>query len=68
MDEAIEETLWSAIRAMEERVMLIRHASEHPASSADAAGLLSRSAETQRRAEVVRQVVLQGESRKVQST
>ena len=29
MDEAIGETLWSAIRALDERAMLLRHAMEH---------------------------------------
>lgn len=60
MDEAIDATLWSAIRALEEREMLIRHASEHPASSSDASALRSRADETQRRADVVRQMVLEG--------
>lgn len=67
MDEAIEETLWSAIRALEECEMLIRHASEHPGSSSDASALRHRAEETQRRVDVVRQVVLQGEPGKVQS-
>lgn len=66
MDEAIEDTLWSAIRALEERAMLIRHASEHPSGS-DASALVSRADETQRRADVVRQVVFEGEARKVES-
>ena len=59
MDEGIEATLWSAIRALEERAMLIRHA------GADAtiakAELLARADETQRRAELVRQVVFEAE-------
>jgi two-component system, chemotaxis family, protein-glutamate methylesterase/glutaminase len=67
MDEEIEATLWSAIRALEEREMLIRHASEHPASSSAVAALLSRAEETQRRAEAVRRVVFEGEPRQVSS-
>lgn len=67
MEEAIEDTLWSAVRALEERAMLIRHASEHPGSTADGRALLNRAEETQRRAERVRQVVLEGEPRNVES-
>lgn len=68
MDESIDATLWSAIRALEERAMLIRHASEHPVSSSRASALQSRADETQRRAEVVRQMVLENEPRKVHSS
>jgi two-component system, chemotaxis family, protein-glutamate methylesterase/glutaminase len=49
MDEGIEDSLWSAIRALEERVMLMREA--------DLAG----AEETQHRADLVRQAVLDHE-------
>jgi two-component system, chemotaxis family, protein-glutamate methylesterase/glutaminase len=49
MDEAIEDSLWSAIRALEERVMLV--------SEADLGG----AEETQRRADAVRKVVMDRE-------
>ena len=47
MDDVVEDSLWSAIRALEERAMLMRQA-----------GAEARAAEAQRRAEAVRQVVL----------
>lgn len=54
MDEMIEDSLWSAIRALEERAMLMREAANHT----HAAHFAARADETQRRAEAVRQVVL----------
>jgi two-component system, chemotaxis family, protein-glutamate methylesterase/glutaminase len=65
MDDVIDETLWSAIRALEERAMLIRHAGEHVGSGGDRSELLERAEETQHRADVVRKAVLEGEARKV---
>jgi two-component system, chemotaxis family, protein-glutamate methylesterase/glutaminase len=60
MDEAIEDALWNAIRALEERVMLIRHAATHAGDVHEGNGddLVSRADETQRRADLVRQAVL----------
>ena len=60
MDEAIEDSLWNAIRALEERVMLMRQAAEHlrtahPETNGD---LDRRADDTQRRADLVRQAVL----------
>ena len=64
MDEAIEDSLWNAIRALEERVMLIRQAAEHLRETHDAgdADLEARAEETQRRADLVRQAVLTDEA------
>lgn len=63
MDEAIEDSLWSAIRALEERVMLMRQAAEHSREShdGDTGEFLAAAEETQRRADLVRQVVFTGE-------
>ena len=63
MDEGIEDSLWSAIRALEERVMLMREAAEHSRAShsGDENAYLAGAEETQRRADLVRQVVLTGE-------
>lgn len=59
MDEMIEESLWNAIRALEERAMLVRHASSHERdTSGDSEKLQLLAEETQRRAELVRQAVL----------
>jgi two-component system chemotaxis response regulator CheB len=59
MDEAIEDSLWNAIRALEERVMLIRQAAAHQREAhGDGDELLSRAEEAQRRADLVRQAVL----------
>lgn len=59
MDEAIEDSLWNAIRALEERVMLIRQASEHVRAAHDGGeALAARAEETQRRADLVRQALL----------
>jgi two-component system, chemotaxis family, protein-glutamate methylesterase/glutaminase len=69
MDEVIEETLWSAIRALEERVMLTRHAAgEHGSrtQSAAAAAFAQEALDAQRRAEAVRRVLFkpaEGEAR-----
>jgi two-component system, chemotaxis family, protein-glutamate methylesterase/glutaminase len=60
MDEAIEDSLWNAIRALEERVMLIRQAADHvrETHAGDSSELKSRADKTQRRADLVRQAVL----------
>jgi two-component system chemotaxis response regulator CheB len=66
MDESIEGSLWNAIRALEERVMLLRQAGEHlrdlDASNADE--LFERAGETQQRADLVRQAALHGDEEK----
>lgn len=63
MDEGIEDSLWGAIRALEERVMLIRQAAEHSREShnGDAGAYLAAAEETQHRADLVRKVVFTGE-------
>ena len=59
MDDVIEDSLWNAIRALEERAMLVRHASMHARGENGDGEKLRRSAEeTQRRADLVRQAVL----------
>lgn len=67
MDEGIEESLWSAIRALEERVMLMRQAAEHAREmhGESAADLFERAEETQRRADLVRQAVFHDEEEPV---
>ena len=66
MDDVIEETLWSAIRALEERAMLLRQAGGHAQEKHSEAerGFLVRAEESQRRAEAVRQVMLHDEAEK----
>ena len=61
IDEAIEESLWSAIRSVEEKVLLMSHLAEHVRASEDgpAAEQFVRAAEAaQRRADLVRQAVM----------
>src|SRR5207237_443282 len=62
MGEKIEDTLWSAVRAIEERVMLTKHAAGHARErgSAEAdAELLRRAEAEQRRADLVRQALME---------
>jgi two-component system, chemotaxis family, protein-glutamate methylesterase/glutaminase len=61
LDEAIEDSLWNAIRSVEEKVMLLQHLAEHLRQSGNGAGAvqLQRAAETaRRRAAHVRQAVI----------
>ncbi|HET7434243.1 MAG TPA: hypothetical protein VFN10_05965 [Thermoanaerobaculia bacterium] len=59
MDDVIEDSLWNAIRALEERAMLIRQASAHARNAhGDSERLLRSAEETQRRANLVRQAVM----------
>jgi two-component system chemotaxis response regulator CheB len=61
MDEAIEDSLWNAIRALEERVMLLRQAADHVAQHHEGNGsdaLREGANAAQERANLVRQAVL----------
>jgi two-component system chemotaxis response regulator CheB len=62
IEERIDESLWNAIRAIEEHVLLVRQLAEHALEkhSADAAEqLLDWANSSKRRAELIRQAVLQ---------
>jgi two-component system chemotaxis response regulator CheB len=62
LNEGIEDALWSAIRAIEEQVLLMQHLAEHVHENGAGAGaeeLLDSAHFAQRRAELVRQVALQ---------
>jgi len=61
MSEKTEESLWSAIRSIEEHVILMRRLAEHHAGHAqgdDAEALLSKAGDLQQGADLVRQVVM----------
>jgi two-component system, chemotaxis family, protein-glutamate methylesterase/glutaminase len=61
MDEKIEDTLWNAVRAIEERVMLIKHVASHARESGGeevGAELLQQAEASQHRAELVRQALM----------
>lgn len=63
--EKTEESLWSAIRAIEESVLLMRHLARHYGehhNGGDAETLLRRARESQQQAEIVRQAVIRHES------
>jgi two-component system chemotaxis response regulator CheB len=65
MDDMIEESLWNAVRALEERAMLLRQAeTQVPPEHAGHSNFLRRAEETQRRADGVRQMVLTDPIRK----
>jgi two-component system chemotaxis response regulator CheB len=57
--ESVEETLWSAIRVIDESVMLMRHMAEHARESGDGAPerFLEKAREAERRSKLVRQAV-----------
>ena len=63
MDEKIEDTLWSAVRAIEERVMLTQHAADHVRERGDDDGsenkLRLRAEAAQRRADLIRQALME---------
>lgn len=65
MDEAIEDSLWSTIRALEERVMLIRQAAEHLRDAHGDGDELRRRAEaTESRADLLRRALIrEGEAK-----
>jgi two-component system chemotaxis response regulator CheB len=57
----IEDSLWNAIRAIEENVLLLRHLADHSRASADqdmAAAYFKQAQEAERRADQVRQVTM----------
>lgn len=59
--EGVEDSLWNAIRSVEESVLLLRHMAEHLAGGEDghtAEEFLTRAQEAQRRADLVRQAVM----------
>jgi two-component system chemotaxis response regulator CheB len=59
--EGVEDSLWNAIRSVEESVLLLRHMAEHLAGGEDghtAEEFLARAQEAQRRADLVRQAVM----------
>ena len=61
INENVEDSLWNAIRAIEESVLLMNHMAEHPSEGdgGDTAGHFARKArEAQRRADSVRQAVM----------
>jgi two-component system chemotaxis response regulator CheB len=56
-----EESLWNAVRSVQEQVMLMRHLAEHHGrheTSADAESLLRKAVEMERHVDLVRQVAL----------
>jgi two-component system chemotaxis response regulator CheB len=62
--EKTEESLWSAIRAMEEAVILMRNLAKHfgeQHNGTDAETLLTKADESQKRADLVRQAVMSHE-------
>jgi two-component system, chemotaxis family, protein-glutamate methylesterase/glutaminase len=59
--EGVEDSLWNAIRSVEESVLLLRHMAEHlPEDDSDetAEKFLARALEAQRRADLVRQAAM----------
>jgi two-component system, chemotaxis family, protein-glutamate methylesterase/glutaminase len=61
IDENVEDSLWNTIRALEERVMLMRHMAKHVRDAdagATSAEFNARAEATQRRADVLRSVLL----------
>ncbi|MGH8665545.1 MAG: chemotaxis protein CheB [Burkholderiales bacterium] len=64
MDPAIEESLWSSIRALQEKILLVRHLEGHARAQQDERGaeVLGQLAEhAQRRADLLRRAVWQAE-------
>jgi two-component system chemotaxis response regulator CheB len=61
MDEKIEDTLWNAVRAIEERVMLTKHAAGHVRENGGGgteSKLLQRAEAAQRRADLIRRALM----------
>jgi two-component system chemotaxis response regulator CheB len=69
MDDMIEESLWNAIRALEERAMLMRRAGEHLHTAHPPGNdpYLPRAEDAQRRADLVRQALFDPEPAKTAS-
>lgn len=64
ISEKVEDSLWNAIRTVEESVLLLRHMAEHLGESENGHTVekfMARAEEAQRRAELVRQAVLSEE-------
>lgn len=60
MDRMIDESLWSAIRALEERAILLRQAASDPLEAhGNGEKLLEAAAETMRRADTIRQTLFE---------
>ena len=65
LSESLDDALWNTLRALDESVMLMQHIAEHlrAEQNPQTADLFTRRAqETQKRAEIVRQIVMQGPS------
>jgi two-component system chemotaxis response regulator CheB len=61
ISEGVEDSLWNAIRSIEESVLLLRHVAEHLDESENghtSEKFLARAKEAERRADVVRQAVM----------
>jgi two-component system chemotaxis response regulator CheB len=61
ISEGVEDSLWNAIRSIEESVLLLRHMAEHLDESENghtSEKFLARAKEAERRADVVRQAVM----------
>ena len=64
MDQAIEESLWGSIRALQEKVLLVRHLEDHARSQQDDRGvrMLGALAEhAEQRADMIRKAVMEPE-------
>jgi two-component system, chemotaxis family, protein-glutamate methylesterase/glutaminase len=59
LTESVEETMWSAIRSIDESAMLMRHMAEHVRESDNGASerFLEKAREAERRSKLVRQAV-----------
>lgn len=62
--ESVEETLWSAIRTIDESVMLLRHMAEHVRESGNGASerFLEKARDAERRSDLVRRAVFDHEN------
>lgn len=61
INEGVEDSLWNAIRSIEESILLLRHMAEHPTDIENgntAESFLAQAQEAQRRADLVRQSVM----------
>ena len=63
LTESVEETLWSAIRSIDESAMLMRHMAEHARESGDGAAerFLEKARDAERRSALVRRAVFDHE-------